>query len=372
MFEGKKVAIVCDWLVDLGGAEKVLEYFLEIFPQADIYTSVFFLKDTPQFEGKNIHTSFIQKIPFLKKRHKMCLTLRPLAFESFNLSEYDIVLSSSTAESKGVITKPHTLHICYCHTPVRYFWSHYHEYLKMLEFGVLNPVVRFLMPKLVHTLRKWDYLAAQRPDFFIANSHNTQNRIQKYYKRNSEVISPWIDFEDFPLKETKKDYYFYAGRCIPYKRFDIVVDAFNKSWKPLIIATNTDNALCKSLIKKSKDNITWVIHPQKSQLAELYGEARAFLFPPEEDFWLSPIEAMATGTPVIAYKAWGALETVQEGVSGIFFEAQTPNALNKAIEDFEMIEFDPVKIRESVSNFSKEYFKKEISSFIEKKLSSLT
>lgn len=182
----------------------------------------------------------------------------------------------------------------------------------MLEFGVLNPLARWLMPKVIHKLRKWDFVAAQRPDYFVANSENTKLRIEKYYNREAEVISPGISFEEFPLIEEKKDYYFYAGRCIPYKRFDMVVEAFNKNGKPLIIATNTENALYKKLKTKSKSNITWIVSPTQSELAKLYSEARAFLFPPEEDFGLSPIEAMATGTPVIAYKAGGAKETVQE------------------------------------------------------------
>lgn len=159
------------------------------------------------------------------------------------------------------------------------------------------------MPKIVHTLREWDFVAAQRPDFFIANSENTKKRIEKYYNRTAEVISPGVQIENFPLITEKKEYYFYAGRCIPYKRFDIIVEAFNKNGKPLIIATNTDNLLYKNLKKKSKSNITWILSPTQEELAKLYGEAKAFLFPPEEDFGLSPIEAMATGTPVIAYRA---------------------------------------------------------------------
>lgn len=224
------------------------------------------------------------------------------------------------------------------------------------------------MPKIVHTLREWDFIAAQRPDFFIANSENTKKRIEKYYNRTAEVISPGVEIENFPLITEKKEYYFYAGRCIPYKRFDIIVEAFNKNGKPLIIATNTDNLLYKNLKKKSKSNITWILSPSQEELAKLYGEAKAFLFPPEEDFGLSPIEAMATGTPVIAYRAWGALETVQEWVSGIFFDAQTSNALCKAVEDFETMNFHPEAIREMVKKYDKQIFIEEFQKFVEQHL----
>ncbi len=229
--QNKRVAIVCDWIKDWWGAELVLSHLLEVFPQADIFTSVFYQGWNPVFKGHKITSSFIQKLPLLNKSHKLALTLRPQAFEGFDLSQYDIVISSTSAESKWVITKPDCLQICYCHTPTRYFWSHYEEYLSMMEFGVLNPLGKWLMPKLIKKLRRWDYLAAQRPDFFIANSKNTQNRITKYYKRESKVIYPAIDISQFPLIEKKEDYYLAVWRCIPYKKFDLLVDAFNKNWK---------------------------------------------------------------------------------------------------------------------------------------------
>lgn len=228
--------------------------------------------------------------------------LRPYAFESFDLSEYDIVISSSSAESKGVITKPETLHFCYCHTPTRYFWSHYHEYLNMTEFGFLNPIAKWLMPKIIHKLRMWDFLSSKRVDYFIANSKNTASRINKYYKKEACVIYPGLDLENIPFSEEKQDYYFYNGRCIPYKKFDLIVDAFNKNGKKLIIATNTDNKLYRSLKAKSKENITWKFGLNLDEINEIHSKARAFLFPPEEDFGLVPIAAMASGTPVIAYK----------------------------------------------------------------------
>jgi glycosyltransferase involved in cell wall biosynthesis len=266
--ENKKIALICDWINDWGGAELVLSHILEIFPQADIYTSVFWQEKNPIFVGRNITPSFIQKIPFLNKSHKMALTLRPLAFESFDLSQYDIVISSSSAESKGVITKPDCLHICYCHTPTRYFWSHYHEYMSMMEFGILNPLAKWLMPKLIHRLRKWDFCAAQRPDYFLANSENTAQRIKKYYNRDATVLYPGIEIPrdrqlpsyNFLSKgemKLQKDFYLAVGRCIPYKKFDLLIEAFNKNGKKLVCVTNTDNKLYQKLKKISGPNIEW-------------------------------------------------------------------------------------------------------------------
>lgn len=379
--ENKKIAIVCDWLKDFGWAEIVISHLLEIFPNADIFTSVFFMKENKIFEGRKITTSFIQKIPLLNKSHKLALMLRPYAFESFDLSEYDIVISSNSAESKGIITKPETLHFCYCHTPTRYFWSHYHEYLEMMEFWILNPIWKWLMPKMVHKLRMWDFLASKRVDYFIANSKNTASRIEKYYKKESEVIYPGLDLEHIPFCEKKDkvnsggresplgwDYYFYNGRCIPYKKFDLIVDAFNKNGKNIIIATNTDNKLYRSLKAKSNANITWKFGLSLEEINQIHSKAKAFLFPPEEDFWLVPIAAMASWTPVIAFWKWGSLETVIDGVTGIFFENQTVRSLNNAIDTFESMSFDAKKIREHALQFDKKIFQEKILKFINEKL----
>jgi hypothetical protein len=186
----RRVAIVCDWLKDWGGAEQVIYDILELFPDADIFTSVFDPKNFPELQERNIYTSFLQKIPFLRSRPKMIPFLRTYAFESFDLSKYDIVLSSASAEAKGIITRPETLHVCYCHTPTRYYWSHTHEYQKHLEFGWFNLIARIVLPLLLHSLRKWDYLAAQRVDIFLANSRVTANRIKKYYRRDSHILNP--------------------------------------------------------------------------------------------------------------------------------------------------------------------------------------
>ena len=357
----KKIAIVCDWIKDMWWAEVVLAQLLEIFPEADIFTSIFFQKWNPIFDWKKIITSSIQNIPLLNKSHKLALTLRPKAFERFDFSGYDIVISSTTAESKWIITKPETLFICYCHTPTRYFWSHYHEYINMMEFWILNPIGKWFMPRLVHNLRKWDFLAAQRPDYFLANSKNTKNRIKKYYNREAEVVYPWIDTEKFIFSSEKKDFYLYVWRCIPYKKFDLIVDAFNKNWKKIVIITNTDNKLFRNLKNISKENISWKLNISFEEIKKYYSEAKAFLFPPEEDFWLVPIEAMASWTPVIAFWKWWALETVVNSETWVFFSEQTVESLNEAIERFD-------KIKKHSEKFDKKYFKQNILEFIEKKI----
>jgi len=380
--QDKKIAIVCDWIKDWWGAELVLEQMMEIFPDADIFTSVFWQQENPLFEWRKVTTSFIQKLPILKKSHKLALTLRPQAFEWFNLSTYDIVISSSSAESKWVITKPDCLHICYCHTPTRYFWSHYTEYLSMMEFGILNPLGKWIMPKIITKLKRWDYCAAQRPDYFIANSENTKKRILKYYNRDSEVIYPSIDISEFPLTEKKQEYYLAVGRCIPYKKFDLLVDTFNANGKKLIIVTNTDNTLYRKLRKISENNIIWKMNLPRDEIIDLYANARCFVFPPEEDFWLVPVEAQACGTPVIAYGVWWALETViplsptlphrgkEQAATGVFFDEQIPESLQKAIEKFETMTFDANAIRKHAEQFDTKIFQKKLVNLIEEKLSS--
>lgn len=369
--ESKKIAIVCDWIKDWWGAELVLSHMLEIFPQADIFTSIFYQEWNPVFEWHTITTSFIQKIPIINKSHKLALTLRPQAFEWFDLSEYDIIISSCSAESKGVITKPESLQICYCHTPTRYFWSHYQEYLNMMEFGILSPLGKWMMPKIIWKLRAWDFVAAQRPDYFIANSKNTQNRISKYYQRESQVIYPAIDASEFPLIEKKSDYYLAVGRCIPYKKFDLLVDTFNKNGKKIILVTNTDNALYKNLKKISNENIIWKLSLPRSEIIGLYAKARCFVFPPEEDFGLVPIEAQACGTPVIAYGVWGSLETVIKNITGIFFQEQNSLSLQKAIDQFESMTFDAKNIREHAEKFDKKIFQEKLLCFIKKKMNEI-
>lgn len=366
-FSDKKIALICDWIGDWWGAEIVLEQMMDLFPHADIYSSVFWQDQNTLFTHRSVYTSFIQNIPLLNKKHKFSSILRPQAFESFDLSAYDIVISSSSAESKWVITKPQTLHICYCHTPTRYFWSHYHEYTHMLEFWWFNPLIKILMPRIIHKLRAWDYVAAQRPDVMIANSYNTQNRIQKYYRRKSQVIHPCLHTKNIPYSEEKSDYYFYAWRVIPYKKFDLIVEAFNQNGLPLKIVANTKNALSEKLKAKSAANIEWIYETDNKKINQLHAHAKAFLFPPEEDFWLVPIAAMASGTPVIAYWKWGALETVTKD-TGLFFQEQSCESINAAIARFETLSFDAKKIREHALSFDISQFQTSLLQCIQKNI----
>ncbi|MDD2693542.1 MAG: glycosyltransferase [Candidatus Gracilibacteria bacterium] len=410
--KNKRIAIIADWLIDFGGAELVISHLLELFPNADIYTSVCFM-DHPMLQGRNVYTSWLQKIPFLNRKHKLAGILRPWAFRSFDLSGYDVVICSSSAESKqvamgkwknkdnlsfsegeslprkkGILAtqggqkdnqRPKV--IVYCHTPTRYYWSHAKEYEDMMEFGWMNPFVKFVFRLVKNWMQKVDFAAAQRVDYFIANSKTTAERIKTYYNRESEVIypgaphpSPLLQERGFqvplPLSEGEGTeggggYYFGMSRCIPYKKLDLLVDAFNANGKQLILATNTDNLLYRELCEKSKDNITWVFNPPKEEKLKLYTETKAFLFPPEEDFGLVPVEAMMSGTPVIAYGRGGGTESVIDGETGIFFSPQTPEALNEAIERFETLEWDTEKIQARGMEFSKENFQKKILTFIE-------
>ncbi len=264
-----KIAIVCDWLKDWGGAEQVLYDILEVFPHADIYSSIFFPEKFPELRGR-VQTTFLQNIPFLSNRPKMIPFLRTYAFESLDLTGYDIVISSSSAESKGILTRAETLHICYCHTPTRYYWSHAQEYARNPEFGWLNPLARLLIPFFFHRLRMWDFQAAQRVDIFLANSETTAARIQKYYRRTSSIINPGLDDTQFTLRSDKSDYFMALGRIIPYKRFDLLVETFNQNGLPLKIVTFQQNRLQEQLRAKSKPNIEWILQTSHAEKVELY------------------------------------------------------------------------------------------------------
>lgn len=363
-----KIALIADWITDAGGAENVFMKLMQMYPDADIYTSVFFQEDNPAFAWRTVFTSFIQNIPLLSKRHKLAMLLRPIAFESFDLSGYDIVISSSSAESKWVITPPETKHICYCHTPTRYLWSHAREYKQYLEFGWLNPLAKLMMHVTFPRLRRWDQIASMRPDIYIANSQNTADRIKKYYHRESDVIYPFFTTLKHWNTETVRywEYYFAIGRCIPYKKFDLLVDTFNENGKQLKIATATDTKLYRKLRKKSQPNIQWIFGASDEEVATYFIHARAYLMPQEEDFGITPIESMSHGTPVIAYRKWGATETIIENQTGLFFDKQSFQSLQESIDIFETMHFDPDLCRLRAKEFTEEVFEKKIKDLLGK------
>jgi glycosyltransferase involved in cell wall biosynthesis len=359
-----KVALVHEWLTNLAGSERVLIALHDLYPEAPIYTSVFRPEEFPQLQGAEVKTSFLQRVPWAKKRHQAFPFLRTVAFEGFDLSGYDVVISSSHAEAKGVITKPETLHVCYCYTPTRYYWSGYHHYLHNLRFGPLNPFLRPTLPFMVSYLRVWDRCAADRVDLFVAISRHVARRIRKYYRREAEVVHPPVETSRFRISSRVDDYFLVVGRLIPYKRTDLVVEAFNRLGLPLKIA-GTGSEL-ESLRRSAKPNIEFLGRVGDSELEELYSRCLALIFPQEEDFGIVPLEAMASGRPVIAYGVGGATETVVEGKTGIFFHDQEVNSLIEAVRSFDPSRFEPQEIRSHARAFDVEVFKARMDALVRK------
>ena len=358
-----KVALVHDFLNQIGGAEQVLSAICEIFPDAPIYTITYDKDKMGSFlKGRDIRTSFLQKRPMGIKKYKWYLKYMPTAIESFDLSDYDLVISDASAFAKGVITKPETTHICYCHTPTRYLWNETHFYIKTAH--IPWPATHFL-PEVLTNLRMWDYVAAQRPDCIIANSKEVKDRIQKYYRRDSEVIHPFVDSAKFKTSEKLGNYFLIAGRMVPYKRNDIVIQAFNDLKIPLkVVGDGFGMPELKALAKS--DKIEFLGRVSDHDLAKYYSECLAYIFPAEEDFGIMPLEAMASGRPVIAYRAGGVIETIKEGITGTFFNEQTPQCLVDTIKHFNPEKYNSKIIRQHAMDFDKNIFKKKIESFIEK------
>lgn len=359
-----RIALVHDYLNQYGGAERVLEAFAEIFPYAPIYTLIYDEKRTGKaFAGKKIRTSFLQKIPFTKTYHRLFPILMPVAIEQFDLSRYEVVLSDSASFAKGVITKPETLHICYCLTPLRYAWDDSHRYIE--EFGYPK-FVKKIVPFFINYIRLWDKEAALRVDKFIADSEFVVRRIKKYYNEEAEVIYPPIKTRIFYIEKNPKNYFLMVGRFLPYKRFDVAIEAFNRLKYPLkIIGDGPERGRLK---KMAKENIEFVGLVSDKKLREYYANALAFIFPQEEDFGITPLEAMASGRPVLAYRGGGALETVEEGKTGLFFDEQAPESLIEAVKKFKPEDFNPQEIRKHALKFDKEVFKEKIKDFVEKAL----
>lgn len=363
-----KKALIHDWFSTYAGAEKCIESFTNVWDDFEIYGLIDFLSDADRdriLKGKYTHTSFIQRLPFAKKKYRNYLPLFPLAIEQFDLSGYDVVLSSSHAVAKGVLTHSNQLHISYVHTPIRYAWDLYHQYL--YESGLNHGLKGILAKYFLHKIRLWDVSTANRVDHYIANSHYIARRIKKAYGKSSDVIYPPVDIDKFALRESKSDFYLTASRMVPYKKIDLIVEAFSQTDKKLlVIGDGPDMGKIKS---KASKNIELLGFADDKTMADLMGQAKAFVFAAEEDFGITPVEAQACGTPVICFGRGGALETVREGISGLYFMEQNIRELLATVDKFEQSydKFEPIKIRENSLKFSRTRFESEIKSYVEKK-----
>ena len=366
------IGIVADWLVTYAGSEKVIKEFIDVFPTAELYSVVDFLSDSNRalLAGKHAHTTFIQNIPFAKSKYQKYLPLMPLAIEQLDMSGHDVILSSSHAVAKGVLTGPDQLHISYVHSPIRYAWDLQHQYLR--ESGLSKGLKGLVAKYLLHKIRVWDYRTANGVDHFIANSKFISRRIHKVYGRSSDVIYPPVDVKNFTLNENKEDYYFTASRLVPYKRIDLIVDAFNEmpDKKLVVIGDGSEMDKIKS---KAKKNIVILGYQPNNIMQEHMKNAKAFVFAAEEDFGITPVEAQACGTPVIAFGKGGVLETINsiENIkpTGLFFEKQNPECIVESVKKFESMQdvFEPIECRRNAEKFSEERFRNEINAYVRDK-----
>ena len=366
----KKIAIVCDWLVKSGGAEKVLSEMLACFPEADLFAVVDFfdVEQRKHIAGKTAKTTFIQKLPFAKSKYRSYLPLMPIAIEQLDLSSYDIILSSSHAVAKGVLTGPAQTHISYVHTPIRYAWDLQHQYLR--ETGLDRKLRGLLARYFLHRIRQWDLRSANGVDHFIANSNFIAKRIQKTYRRDAEVIYPPVDTSVFTPCAQKEDYYFTASRFVPYKRIDLIVESFRHLPDKKLVVIG-DGPEARKIKAKAGSNVELLGYQPNDVMVKYMQRAKAFIFAAEEDFGILPLEAQACGTPVIAYGKGGALETVRgldhDQPTGVFFPEQTIDAIVEAVKLFEVRQ-DCITVDNCIANanrFRPEVFREKLMAVVE-------
>jgi len=368
-----KIAIVHDWLTNMGGAENVILAFHEAYPDAPIFTSTYEPTKVPLFKDCDVRTTYLQNLPKpFRKLHKFFPMLRVNAFQKLDLSEYDIILSSCSAEAKQVKkTRPGQIHICYCHTPIRYYWSHYDEYRKNPGFGKLNWLIRLTMPLMVPPLKKVDYKAAQNVDYFIGNSETVKARIEKYYNKPATVIHPPVDVDRFEPSSKRGNYYVAFSRLVPYKRIDLAIKAANELQIPLhVLGVGSEYS---NLVKIAGKTVTFYNKEWSPEFVKFINHelnnAKGFIFPAEEDFGIIQVEAMAGGTPVIAYGVGGAKDIAIDGKTGILFNKQNVKSLVSAIKLAEKTPFNYKEIRKRAEHFSKANFIKQIKNFVAEKTS---
>jgi glycosyltransferase involved in cell wall biosynthesis len=355
-----KIAIVADWLTNMGGAENVVLALAEAFPGAPIYTSTYAPDAVPAFKKYDVRTTYLQNLPKpLRKLHKLFPMLRVSAFRQLDLSEFDIIISSSSAEAKQVKkTRAEQVHICYCHTPIRYYWSHYDEYKKDPGFGKLNWLVRLAMPLMIPGQKRADYEAAQHVDLFIANSSEVQKRITRYYGQPSTVVWPPADVDRFTPSLERGDHYVTLGRQVPYKRHDLAVAAATRLNIPLKVFGN--GSAHENLVKMAGPTVEFYTDrfgdASDKAVTDALNNAKGFIFPAEEDFGIVQVEALAAGAPVIGYGVGGTLDIIQDGESGVLFSEQSIGAVVEALERAETIDFKPGTLRRKAKRFDKGLF----------------
>ena len=358
-----KVALIHDWLNQIGGAEDVLETLVSMHPQSPIYTSIYWRKKMPaHWRTWDIRTSYIDRLPLAYKKQQIYFPFYPHAFEQFDFRGYDLVISNKSGFCHGVITGTETTHICYCLTPTRYVWR-YHQYAEQenLGWGMRAGLSPFLT-----ALRQWDRLAADRVDHFIAISAEIQRRIAKIYRRESVIIYPPVETTRFAPSNRVGDYYLLVGRLVPYRRIDLLIEAFNVMKRPLLIAGNGRDR--ERLEAMAGPTVEFLGYVPDDDLPDLLARCRAFMFPGEEDFGIAPIQAMAAGRPVIAYAAGGALETIVDGETGTFFYEQSVGAIIAAVEGFDADSVETAVCRQQAEKFDTAVFKKRLNRFIEQKM----
>lgn len=368
MKKNPKVAIVCDWLISTGGAERVVMELHKMFPDAPIYTSQYDKTASNWYGDKwfrdaDIRTTWLQRLP--KSLRKFLPVLRAWTFSHLDLSNYDLVISSSGAEAKAVKTGPHTVHVCYCHAPTHYYWERYQEYLKNPGFGAFNFLARLGLRLLVGPMRRWDKSAAQKPDYLIANSNFTKAQIKKYYGRDSTVIHPPVDIERFkPKNKPIRHGFVIAGRQTPYKRIDLAVIACTRLNVPLNVIGNGPEH--DRLVKMAGNRVSFLTKVSDEDIAYHFQCAEAFIFPGADDFGVVAVEALAAGTPVIAYKDGGALDYIKGGKNGLLFKEQNVNSLSEALKKSNSLQFNNTSISRSVTKFSTNKFSKNFKMFLDK------
>jgi glycosyltransferase involved in cell wall biosynthesis len=364
-----KTAIVHDWFVSYAGSERVVESLTNVWRDADVFVLFNLLNKEDQkvvVKDKIPHTSFLNKFKSIKKHHRKFLPLFPYAIEQFDFSEYDLIISSSHAVAKGILTNSNQLHICYCHTPIRYAWDLMNQYLR--EANLTSGIKGIIAKSILHYIRVWDSATANRPDYFIANSNYIAKRIQKIYRRESFVINPPVDIDKFKCEKNKDNYYLTASRFVPYKRIDLIAEAFSKmpDKKLLIIGDGPEEDKIRS---KSAGNVELLGYKSGEALVKYMQKAKAFVFAAEEDFGIMIVEALSCGTPVIAFNKGGAKETVVDEENGILYPEQSTNSIIEAVKRFGLIEnkFEPQIISNYAKKFDRKIFEEKIKEYIENK-----